>query len=285
MRSILAVLTATAALGPPAAAQVQDPRPGAVPPPTLSRTLGPPPPAGWSLTIGAAPVLSPVWQGSRDMALSLFPDLRLNYRDTIFASIPDGVGWNAVNRNGWKAGPLAKIRFGRDEERGGSPFLLTGGSDALLGLGDVGAAGELGGFVERRSGAWRARAELRRGFGGHEGLVMDASLGRQARIGRALVTVGPRVTLASRDFIDTYFGIDTGQSQRTGLRTYAPSGGLLSFGLGGSAIRPLTRRSAVTLFTGLDQLGGEAGRSPLVRERGRRTQVTLGLGYGYRFNL
>jgi len=283
MRSILAA--AAVASSWPALAQVQDPRPGAAPPPTLNRTLAPPAPTGWSLTIGAAPVLCPVWQGSRDVALSLFPDLRLHYRDKIFASIPDGVGWNAVNRNGWKAGPLAKIRFGRDEERGGSPFLLAGGSDALLGMGDVGAAGELGGFVERRSGAWRGRVELRRGFGGHEGLVMDASIGRQARVGRALVTLGPRVTLASEDFIDTYFGIDPGQSQRTELRTYAPSGGLLSFGIGGSAIRPLTRRSAITLFTGLDQLGGEAGRSPLVRERGRRTQFTLGLGYGYRFNL
>lgn len=240
---------------------------------------------GWSMTIGVAPVLSPVWQGSRDMALSLFPDLRFNYKDVIFASVPDGIGWNAVNTNGWKAGPLAKVRFGRDEERGGSPFLIVGDSDALRGLGDVGAAGELGGFVERRFGSWRARVEIRQGFGGHSGVVADGTLSYQARLGRTMMSFGPRATLASRNYLDTYFGIDAVQAQRSGLRTYAPDGGLVSFGVGGSLIHPLNRRSALTLFTGLDRLGAEAGDSPLVRERGRRTQFTLGLGYGFRFNL
>ncbi len=240
---------------------------------------------GWSVTVGIAPVLSPAWQGSRDMALSLFPDLRINYKDVVFASIPDGLGWNMVRSDGWKAGPVAKIRFGRDEKRGGSPFLITGGSDALLGLGDVGAAAELGAFVEKRVGSWRGRVEVRRGFGGHEGVIADGSLAYQARSGRTLINVGPRATVASKGYIDTYFGIDSIQSQRSGLRPYSASGGLMSYGIGGSAIRPLDRRSAITLFTGVDRLGGEAGDSPLVRERGRRTQVSIGLGYGFRFNL
>ena len=240
---------------------------------------------GWSVTVGVAPVLSPAWQGSRDMALSIFPDLRISYKDVIFASIPEGLGWNVVNQDGWKAGPLAKVRFGRDEDRGGSPFLITGGSDALVGLGDVDAAAELGGFVEKRLGPWRGRVEVRRGFGGHKGVVADGSVAYQARSGRTIINVGPRATVASKSYIDTYFGIDAEQSQRSGLRPYSPSGGLLSYGVGGSLIRPLNRRSAVTLFTGLDRLADEAGESPLVRERGRRLQFTLGVGYGFRFNL
>ena len=278
MRSI--VIAAAVAAAQPCLAQTQNPPPG---PPAARPAL--PGANGWSMTIGAAPVLSPVWQGSRDMALSLFPDLRFNHKDVIFASIPDGLGWNAVNSGGWRAGPLAKIRFGRDEERGGSPFIITGGSDALLGLGDISAAGELGGFVERRLGSWRGRVEVRQGFGGHTGLVADTSISYQARAGRTIMSFGPRATLASRNYLGTYFGIDALQSQRSGLRTYAPSGGLLSVGVGGSVIRPLDRRSAITLFTGLDRLGDEAADSPLVRERGRRMQFTLGLGYGYRFNL
>lgn len=240
---------------------------------------------GWSVTVGVAPVLSPAWQGSRDMALSFFPDLRINYKETIFASVPDGVGWNVVNREGWKIGPLAKIRFGRDEDRGGSPFLAAGGSDALLGLGDVDAAAELGGFLEKRFGNWRGRVEVRRGFGGHDGMVADGSLAYQARLVRTIINVGPRATIASQSYIRTYFGIDATQSRRSGLRPYSPSGGLLSYGVGGSVIHPLDRRSALTLFTGLDRLADEAGDSPLVRERGRRLQFTLGLGYGFRFGL
>lgn len=278
MCSIVAVVALVVAQ--PCLAQTEDARPG--PPPGRRSDQNA---EGWTVTVGVAAVVSPAWQGSRDMALSLFPDLRVNYKDVVFASIPDGLGWNAVNHDGWKAGPLAKIRFGRDEERGGSPFLITGGSDALLGLGDVDAAAELGGFLEKRIGSWRGRVEVRRGFGGHEGAIADASFGYQARTGRAVISVGPRATLASKGYIDTYFGIDAVQSQRSDLQRYSPSGGLLSYGVGGSVIRPLDRRSAITLFTGLDRLGGEAGRSPLVRERGRRTQFSLGLGYGFRFNL
>ncbi|MEP9401646.1 MipA/OmpV family protein [Sphingomonas silueang] len=242
-------------------------------------------PEGWSVTIGAAPVLSPAWQGSRDMALSIFPDLRVNYGDVLFASVPDGIGWNAVNADGWRAGPLVKIRFGRDERDGGSPFLIAGGSDALEGMGNIRAAGEAGGFVEKTLGPWRLRGEVRQGFGGHRGLVGDASAAWRVRQGRTAFSIGPRLTAASGNFQRTYFGIDAGQSARTGLARYAPGGGLVSYGVGGSVVRPIDRRQAVTLFTGLDRLAGPAGDSPLVRERGRRTQFTLGIGYGFRFGL
>lgn len=278
MRTLLTFIALCVAQ--PSLAQTADPQAG--PPsdrPAATRA------EGWSATIGIAPVLSPVWQGSRDQALSVFPDLRLNYKDAIFASIPEGLGWNAVNQDGWKAGPLAKLRFSRDESRGGSPFLVTGGSDALLGMGNVGVAVEAGGFVEKREGPWRGRVEVRRGFGGHEGVIADGSVSYQLRSGRTLISFGPRATLASGDYINTYFGIDPLQSLRTGLRPYRASGGLVSFGAGSTVIHPLTRRSAITLFGSLERLGAQAGDSPLVRERGRRTQFTIGLGYGFRFNL
>ena len=98
---------------------------------------------GWSVTVGVAPVVSSAWEGSNDYVLSVFPDLRINYGDTIFASIPDGIG--------------------------------------------------------------------------------------------------------------------------------------------GSLVRPLGQRSAITAFTSLERLGGVADSSPLVEERGRSTQFTAALGYGYRF--
>ena len=248
----------------------------------------PPAAAGWSLTVGAAAAVTPAWQGSRDMSVSLFPNLRLAYSDVLFASVVEGVGWNAINRDGWRAGPLVKVAFGRNETNGGSPFLIAGGSDALIGMGDVKAAAEVGGFVERQLGArrqWRVRGEVRRGFGGHEGVIADASVDYQLRFGRTIASVGPRITAATSAYTQTYFGIDAGQSLRTGLSRYDADGGIVSYGLGGVVIRPLDRRSVVTLFTGLNRLGAPAGDSPLIRERGRRTQVTLGLGYGFRFGL
>lgn len=249
-------------------------------------TNGPTLDEGWSLTVGVASVISNAWQGSEDHVLSFFPDLRVKYGDTFFASIPDGAGWNAVNKDGWKAGPIAKLRSGRDEDGSGSPFAVTRGSDALIGLGDVGATAEVGGFVEKLFGArqqWRGRIETLRGFGGHEGTVGNFSLSYQIRTGREIFNIGPRATLASSDFTRTYFGIDAGQSVRSGLGIYKPNGGLVSYGIGGSMVRPLDRQSAITAFSSLERLGGVAKNSPLVRERGSPIQFTLGVGYSYRF--
>lgn len=256
--------------------------------PTAEAARRPPAPEGVSITIGVATILSPAWQGSRDSSLSLFPDLRISYGDLLFASVPEGIGLNAVNQNGLRAGPLAKLRFGRDEKDGGSPFLISGGSNALAGMGNVKAAVEAGGFVEQGFGprtAWRIRGEVRRGFGGHEGVLVDASLSYRASVGRVRASIGPRATWASRDFMQTYYGIDAGQSLRTGLTRYNANSGILSYGLGGTLIRPLDRRSALTMFTSLERLGDQAADSPLVRDRGQPTQFTVGLGYGFRFGL
>lgn len=255
------------------------------PPPERTRASAP---DGWSVTIGAAPVLTPAWQGSKHVSLSIFPDLRIAYGDALFASVPEGIGWNAIRNDGWRVGPLVKLRFGRNERNGGSPFLITGGSDALLGMGDVKAAGEAGGFVEKAfgpRGQVRLKAELRQGFGGHQGALADVSATYRTRVGRTILSAGPRATAATSDFMRTYFGIDAGQSARTGLDRYDPDGGLLSWGVGGTVVRPLDRRSAITLFTSLERLAGPAADSPLIRERGQPTQFTLGIGYGFRFGL
>lgn len=59
--------------------------------------------------------------GSKNLSLSLFPDLRVTYRDVFFASVLEGVGLNLINDSGWRAGPLVKLRFGRDEDSHSSP--------------------------------------------------------------------------------------------------------------------------------------------------------------------
>ena len=243
---------------------------------------------GWSVTVGVAPILSPAWQGSDEMSLSVFPDIRLDNGAGLTGSVPDGIVWSAVDADGWRAGPVVRYRFGRDEDDGGSPFLITGGSDALAGLGDIDGSIEAGGFVEKRFGArgqWEIGARVLRGFGGHEGVVADFSLDRRFRSGRTMAAFGPRLTLASEGYMQPYFGIDAVQSANSGLDEYDAGSGILSWGVGGSVVHPFDRNTAATLFTSLERLGDEPADSPLIRERGQRTQFTLGLGFGYRFGL
>jgi len=264
--------------------------------PALAQQAGPPAamPAqkAWTITLGVAPVVAPVWQGSRDHGLSIFPDLRVNYKDSLFLSVPDGLGWNAVNQDGWKIGPLAKLRFGRQESTGGSPFLITGGSTALLGMGDVDLAGEFGGFAQKSlmKGKLRLRAEVRQGTGGHDGVVADTSIGwnDRKRDGSLLWGFGLRATWADSDYSNVYFGVTRAQSLATGLAPSRTGSGLMSAGITGNVIKPLGKfgkNGAITLFTSYDRLGDAPANSSLIRQRGQRGQFAVGLGYGVRFGL
>lgn len=266
--------------------------PQAGPPPGVMAG-GRPPQKDWTIALGVAPLVAPVWQGSRDTGLSIFPDLRVNYRDDLFLSVPDGLGWNMVNRDGWKLGPLVKLRFGRRENTGGSPFLVTGGSAALRGMGNVGAAGEAGGFAQLSfaGGKARVRAELRQGFGGHDGLVADTLIGWNDALGGLRsgwrYGLGARAAFGDRDFTNVYFGVDPLQSVRTGLAVSRTGNGLVSAGATGSLTRligPFGRDGAVTLFVSHDRLGQTVTRSSLIRERGQAGQTAVGLSYGYRFS-
>lgn len=262
--------------------------------PVLAQAAGQRPPAqgAWTLTLGLAPVVAPVWQGSRDHGLSIFPDLRVNYKDTLFLSVPDGLGWNAVNQDGWKIGPLAKLRFGRQENTGGSPFLITGGSDALKGMGDVDLAGEFGGFAQKSfvKGKLRLRAEVRQGTGGHDGVVADTSIGwnDRKRDASLLWGFGLRATWADSEYTNVYFGVNPAQARGTGLLVSRTGSGLVSAGVTANLIKPLGKfgkHGAITLFTSYDRLGDSVTGSSLIQQRGQRDQFAIGLGYGFRFGL
>lgn len=249
---------------------------------------GRPAPKDWGLSVGLAPIYAPIWQGSRDYGLSVFPDLRFAYKDRVAFSIPDGLTWNVVNRDGWKLGPVVTPRFGRRERNGGSPFLVSGRSDALRGLGNVDFAAELGGFAQYNlTPQLRARAEVRRGFGGHEGVVAETTLGWQDRAGDFFYGLNANASFANAAFTNVYFGVTPGQAAESGLPTFRTGSGLVSAGVSGTLTRPLGRfgrDGAVTLITSYDRLGDVVGDSSLLRQRGRRDQLLVGLSYSYRFS-
>ena len=240
-------------------------------------------PEGWNVSLGAAAVFGPIYQGADDYGLSVFPDIRIAYGDRLFGSVPEGLGYRIINTPSWKAGPIARIRFGRDDSTGGSPFLLAGDTNDLEGLGDIPAAAELGAFIDHRIGAFSVRAEARRGFGAHQGLVGDVSAGYARRFGKTLLTAGPRATFATADYVERYFGVDAGQSAASGLSAFDPDGGLVTYGAGFTVVRPLNRHVTGAFIANYERIAGDAALSPIVRDRGDTDQVSSILSLSYRF--
>ena len=241
----------------------------------------------WSLTAGAAMIYAPAYLGANNYQLSAFPSLQLRYGDSFFASLEEGVGYNLVNGGGWKAGPIARYDFGRREDES-SPFRIAGKrSGDLRGLGDVDGAVELGGFAGYSEGPWSAKAEVRHGVNGYAGVVGDLEAKYTARTSAfgsgLIISAGPRLKFAGSKYTTAYFGIDAGQSLRSGLSRYAPGGGILSYGAGGAVIAPLEDRLSLVVFAGYDRLADGAANSPLVKVKGTPNQAIMGVSLGYAF--
>lgn len=243
----------------------------------------------WQLQAGVGAIYNPAFVGSKDYQLSAIPLISVKYKDEFFASMFDGIGYNVINSDGWKVGPIVKYDFGRQED-GKNPFAISGkDTTALRGLGDVDGTFEVGGFAEYSWEQWSAKVEVRQGIGGHEGLVGDISANYMNDIHSLFYTedlpiylsVGPHAKLVSSDYNQAYFGVSAAQSARSGLAQYKADGGLLSYGLDASLTMPVNDSISTTLFVGYDRIAGDAADSSLVQRRGSENQVKAGLFVTY----
>jgi MipA family protein len=178
----------------------------------------------------------------------------------------------ALREGPFSAGFVLRPRFGRDQDDNG----------ALRGMGDIRLSGEGGGFVSYSDGTWLARGEVRYGFGGYSGLVADARLDRVWRVHpQVILSAGPRLSWGGSGFAETFFGVDEGQSQRSGYAAFRPGNYWFAAAAAG-ATWLVAERWSVIAFGEVGSILGDSADSPLVR-RGSATQGVLGITLAYRF--
>lgn len=244
-------------------------------------------PAEWQVSVGGGFLFNPTYVGDDDYQLSLLPNIRVTYGDKFFASVQEGIGYNLFDKNGWRAGPLVKFDFGRDEG-GNSPFRIAGAETTDLdGFGQIDFTFEAGGFLSYRTRDFNTKLELRKGINGHEAFVGDFEINRTGRnsvFGKTgIFSVGPRLRFASDRYNQAFFGVNAAQSIASGLAQYNPGSGLVSYGVSGSQIVLLSRRVSAIGFIGYDRLAAEANNSSLVTERGSANQFSAGVFLSYTF--
>ena len=259
--------------------------------PVRADELPEPPREDWDFTVGLGAQYEPSYLGAKSYEFTAVPLLGVDYKDTFFASTQDGVGWNVINQNGWKVGPIARYVDSRDQED--RDFFHIGGprTSALRGLGTVGGTIEVGGFAEFEKHGLDSTIEVRQGVNGHEGLVVDLSSNYTHNIQHSfydgdpplIFTIGPRMTIVDAMYNKSYFEVNAEQSAASGLSQYTPGGGVLSYGLNSSLTVPLSEHLATTFELNYSQLVGDAADAPLVKERGTENQVTSGIFLTYEF--
>lgn len=232
----------------------------------------------WYLTVGAAGFGAPSYEGAKDFLFRGSPIVSLGKAgpEARFSSRNDNISFSLYDDGRVRAGAVGKLIFERDEDT----------DDDLAGLDPVRFGGELGGFAEVYPTDWlRLRGEVRHGIRSHNGVVADFTADAFYDVTPTVrVSGGPRVSFASSGYFDSYYGVDADESVKSGLSTYAPGGGAKSAGVGGAITWKTTDKITTSVFGEYARLLGPAADSSLVRERGARDQLLLGVSATYRFD-
>lgn len=214
--------------------------------------------------LGAGARVQPRYEGSGDYEVVPVPLVNLSYVSLGRLQIDER------DIRIWSVRPAFRWRGEREE------------SDLLPGFGDVDAAYEFGAAVAYRRGIWRAFAELRRGFGGHEGLVGEVGVDAISQpTPRLDIAIGPRLTFASKDYMQTYFGVTPLQAAATGIAPFDADAGVKSLGVETSLRYALNEDWFVVGKAGYFGLLGDAAASPVV-DLGSSAQATATIGLSRR---
>lgn len=232
----------------------------------------------WYLKLGATGMIAPSYEGAKDFMFKAAPTISIGKAgpSAKFSSRNDNASFGLVDTGVFRAGVTGKLIWGRDD----------GDSDDLRGLDDVKFGGELGGFAEvYPTENVRIRGEVRRGIRSHNGYIADVAVDAFTDVTPYMrLSGGPRLSLASQDYMDTYFGVSAREAGKSGLRKYSPDGGVKSVGAGAALTWQVTEKIESSVFAEYSRLLGPAADSSLVKERGSANQVTVGISASYRFD-
>ena len=231
----------------------------------------------WYVKLGGEAFVAPKFQGDNKYILQGKPLISIGKADegVRFTSRNDDPSFSLYENQMVRAGLTGKLVMPRDEDT----------SKDLKGLKPVRLGAEVGGFAEVYPTDWmRIRAEVRRGIRSHDGVVADVAADAFTDITETIrLSAGPRVSFATKGYMDAYYGVTARESAKSGLKKYNAEGGATSAGLGAAINWKALENVDTSLFAEYSRLLGDAADSSLVKERGSENQFLVGVSATYRF--
>ena len=227
--------------------------------------------------VGVGGQLIPKYVGAKDY--KLFPLLDLDFAhgsDPFRFEVPDdSFSIPLIDSHGFAAGPSAKLESKRED------------SDVGAAVGKVSTTFEAGLFAQYDDGTrFRVRGEVRKGLGGHEGVVGSIGADVYWRDGDLYVfSIGPRVDFSDERYQRAFFGVSPAASLATGLPVYNPGGGIHGIAAASGLSYQFNPRFGMFGYARYERLVGDAGNSPLIRQFGSRDQLSGGVGLTYTFTV
>ena len=226
--------------------------------------------AGVVFELGAIGTVAPSYEGAKRFVAYPLPVIRFHS-----LRLKNGLELGGGDGQGFSIYPSLVYRAKRSSTK----------DLALTGLSDVGEALELGAGIAYRMENVRAFVDLRYGAIGHNGIVGETGIDVIVKpTAKLTLSAGPRLSFASKDYMDTYFAVSSADAAASGLAQNTVSGGFKSAGVKANMRYDLTDSWAIEGVTGWDRLIGDAASSPIT-SLGNRNQLTFGLGFTRKFKI
>jgi outer membrane scaffolding protein for murein synthesis (MipA/OmpV family) len=231
----------------------------------------------WRNIVGTAAEAEPIYEGARAYRTSGGPVFNIRLRDEAFFSTGEGLGYNYLRGDHYEFGVGLAYDLGRKARED---------LNNLRGMGDISPApvGKLyGSVVLSRKFPLILRATARQYIGGANGAVADLGvyMPLPGSSKSFVMFAGPSITLATRHYLQTLYGVTPDQSLASGHPAYdIHDSGTNKAGVGFSATKFVTKGFLVNVDVAISQLRGSPTRSPLTEER---TQRVLALSFAYQW--
>lgn len=212
----------------------------------------------WNFEIGAGVMYGPEYDGSDNYGVKPIPTLSVEYKNGLFfAGLFDGIGSYFLQDENYKVGASIGYSMGRDEDDD---------KDNLRGMGDIdmGATASLMG--EYNFGPLQFSGKVSTGSGDY-GTTATVEVGTMFPVTERLMvmaSIGP--TWADEEHMQSYFGVSSTQSARSGYNRYDADSGFKSVSVSAGTFYDITEHWGVMLMVNCDQLLGDAADSPITKE-------------------
>ncbi len=222
--------------------------------------------------LGVIGGLAPEYRGSDQYELGYAPNIHIVWKDFLFI----------------KGRKLGVQVFKGEHFYGGTFVRYTGGrsdnNDGLEGLGDISRTFTTGAYLNYRFQGIRLKTEVRHDFfnEGH-GTLLIARLGSRIPWQDPLFSLSVETTWASQQYMNTFYGIDTFQSWRSGLSPYRAKSGMRDVSLSLSSAYKLDKHWSLSGQLRYQYLLKAAADSPIVEDIGSRNKIIVGMGLNYTF--
>jgi len=225
----------------------------------------------WNFVLGGGAAVRPSYEGSDKFSVSPLPFVAINWKDRVFLDMGQGLGVNVIRTSNLRLGVSV----------GYAPGRYQSDDDHLKGLGAVDAAARGHVFGSYSFGMLQFGVDVSKDFGGSQGVLVRPDVSVKVPLSETwTLSSGVSATWANDDYMQTFFGVSSSQSRKSGLDRFDAEAGFKSVDFRVGLNWAFSENWFATANVGLGVLLGDAADSPITESR---VQPSVGLAVGYKF--